>query len=296
MNTLDEIAQHLIQHIGSFGSVVVAFSGGVDSSVVAAAAMRAFGAPEFQDDRELRCLAVTASSPSLASWQSSLAERVAGEIGIPHQFVATDEQNREGYRRNQADRCFFCKQTLYNFLQPIAVQRDAVILSGTNTDDLGDHRPGIQAGRDANVQTPLADLRIDKATVRQIAERFGLSNSDLPASPCLASRIEYQVEVTPERLAMIDHAESWLRDHGLADLRVRLHAGGLARIEIPTHCFDQFMRLQADTGLSDAFREFGFRYVTLDLVGLRSGSMNEGLVQIASSVATAPLLIAEPRS
>ena len=295
MNELKEITQRLIQHIGSLESVVVAFSGGVDSSVVAAAAMRAFSSPTNDADH-MQCLAVTASSASLASWQSSLAERVAGEIGIPHRFVSTDEQSREGYRRNETDRCFYCKQTLYEFLQPIAEERNAVILSGTNADDLGDHRPGIQAGKDANVQTPLADLQIDKSTVRQIAEWLGLSNFDLPASPCLASRIEYQVEVTPERLLMIDQAESWLREHGFADLRVRLHAGGLARIEIPADEFEQLLRLQSESGLSGAFTKIGFRYVTLDLVGLRSGSMNEGLVQIAFSVTKSPSLIMESRS
>lgn len=294
MNTLDEITERLVDHIASLGSVVVAFSGGVDSSVVAAAATRAFGSS--QSDQHQRCLAVTACSPSLASWQSELAVRVAGEIGIAHEFVSTNEQSREGYRRNETDRCFFCKQTLYEFLQPIAAQRNAVILSGTNSDDLGDHRPGIQAGKDASVQTPLADLHIDKATVRQIAHAFGLSNFDLPASPCLASRIEYQVEVTPERLAMIDRAESWLREHGLADLRVRLHTGGLARIEIPTDSFDKFMRLQTESGLNDAFLAFGFRYVTLDLAGLRSGSMNEGFVQISSSVTITPSSTTESTS
>jgi uncharacterized protein len=273
---IDDTATRLIARIASLGSVVVAFSGGVDSSVVAAAAMRSMK----HADRD--CIAVTARSPSLASWQAELATRVAAEIGITHVLVDTDEIERSGYTRNQADRCFFCKQTLYEFLQPIATERKAVILSGTNADDLGDHRPGIQAGRDANVHTPLADLGIDKATVRRLAESFGLSNADLPASPCLSSRIAYNVEVTPDRLARIDAAESWLRRHGIADLRVRLHAGELARIEVPPHEFSHIVKLQNESSLANAFLAMGFRNVTLDLRGLRSGSLNESLVNLPS--------------
>lgn len=275
MSTTSTAARRLIDHIESLGSVVVAFSGGVDSSVVAAAAVRAFA-----DTLDDRCIAVTAVSPSLASWQSILAKRVAGEIGIRHRLVSTDEQSRDGYRRNATDRCFYCKQTLYEFLRPIADERSALILSGTNADDLGDHRPGIRAGSDADVRTPLADLGLDKSAVRAIASEFGLSNADLPASPCLASRIEYHIEVTPQRLAMIDAAESWLRRHGLSDVRVRLQTGDLGRIEVPRHDFESLIAIEFDHHLSERFREFGFRQITLDLIGLRSGSMNEGLVQL----------------
>lgn len=281
MSELTEPSHRLIDHIRSLGPAVIAFSGGVDSSVVAAAIqVRQLSADSSEFDSTDRCLAVTARSPSLASWQADLATRVADEIGIEHRFIWTDEQTREGYRRNYSDRCFYCKATLYEFLQPIASKRDAVILSGTNADDLGDHRPGIQAGRDANVRTPLADLKLTKSDVRSIARELGLSNADLPASPCLASRIEYQVEVTPERLARIDAAESWLRHHDLPDLRVRLHSGDLARIEVPRDCFERLIELENDQSLTRTFRQLGFRNVTMDLIGLRSGSMNEGLVQI----------------
>ncbi|TWT93041.1 ATP-dependent sacrificial sulfur transferase LarE [Neorhodopirellula pilleata] len=279
---LTALTRRLVDHIGSLGPVVVAFSGGVDSSVVAAAAVRArhdrFESGDL--DSTERCLAVTARSPSLASWQTDLAIRVAGEIGIKHRFVSTNEQSRDGYRRNHSDRCYYCKSTLYHFLQPIADELNAVILSGTNADDLGDHRPGIQAGREAQVITPLADLHLTKSEVRSIAQELGLSNADLPASPCLASRIEYRVDVTPERLARIDAAESWLRRHGLPDLRVRLHSGELARIEVPRDCFQRVVEMEMNRSLTNQFRQLGFRHVTLDLVGLRSGSMNEGLVQI----------------
>lgn len=275
-SSLESTKAKLLQRIGSFDNVVVAFSGGVDSSVVAAAALAA-----VDRDRSGTCIAVTARSPSLASWQAELSRRVASEIGIEHQFVETDEIDRPGYVRNHSDRCFYCKQTLYEFLQPIARRRNAVILSGTNADDLGDHRPGIRAGNDASVQTPLADLGIDKQTVRAIALSFGLSNADLPASPCLSSRIAYGVEVTPERLARIDAAESWLRARGIGDLRVRLHAGELARIEVPPEQFSRIIELQQCESLTEEFATMGFSNVTLDLRGLRSGSLNEGLVTLS---------------
>ncbi|TWU18231.1 ATP-dependent sacrificial sulfur transferase LarE [Allorhodopirellula heiligendammensis] len=269
-------AQRLIDAVASLGNVVVAFSGGVDSSVVAAAAVHA--AQRGQSN----CIAVTAQSPSLASWQAELALRVSSEMGIEHEFVATDEIDREGYVRNRSDRCFYCKQTLYEFLQPIAKQRDAVIVSGTNADDLGDHRPGLIAGRQANVHTPLADLGFTKGAVREIAEWFGLSNADLPASPCLSSRIAYDVEVTRERLARIDAAESWLRERGIGDLRVRLLAGELACIEVIADQMRNVVDLQHNASLAAAFTAMGFRNVTLDLRGLRSGSMNESLVTLSN--------------
>lgn len=273
----ETVAAKLIDSIASLGNVVVAFSGGVDSSVVAAAALRA-----VQRHDQFTCVAVTARSPSLARWQAELAVRVAGEIGISHEFVATDEINRDGYVRNGSDRCFYCKQTLYEFLQPIATRRGAVILSGTNADDLGDHRPGLLAGKQANVHTPLADLGFDKRTVRDIAEWFGLSNADLPASPCLSSRIAYNVEVTRERLARIDTAESWLRERGIGDLRVRLLDGDVARIEVLQEELMSVVELQQNAALDAAFTAMGFRNVTLDLRGLRSGSMNEALVTLSS--------------
>ena len=285
-DSVETIAERLTTHLQSIGNLVVAFSGGVDSSVVAAAALRAVASRAAAsraagEPGSLRCIAVTARSPSLASWQADLATRVAAEIGIEHRFVVTDEIDRPGYVRNQTDRCFYCKQTLYEFLQPIADARDAVIVSGTNADDLGDHRPGIRAGVDASVQTPLADLGIEKATVRQIAEYFELSNADLPASPCLSSRIAYGVEVTPERLTRIDAAESWLRDRGMTELRVRLHEGELARIEVLPEELSRVVSMQQKDGLAEAFLAMGFRNVTLDLRGLRSGGMNEGLVTLS---------------
>lgn len=260
----------IIGYLHRFDSITVAFSGGVDSSVVAAAAQRS-GRP---------CVAVTAKSPAVATWQLDLAKQLAAEIGIRHLITETDEWQRDAYRRNKADRCYHCKQTLYDFLDAISDGQGGTIVSGTNADDLGDHRPGIRAGRQAGVMTPLADLGIGKTAVRQLARLLGLPNADLPASPCLASRIAYGVEVTPERLGMVEQAEDWLRKRGWTELRVRLHADELARIEVPSHQVGSLASLAAETDLLQSFRQIGFRFVTLDLFGLTSGSMNQSLVQL----------------
>lgn len=272
MPTPQQDAQQLVSTLSSLGPVVVAFSGGVDSSVVAAAAHRA-----------VPCLAVavTAQSPSVPRWQIEWAQRIAAEIGIEHHLLATAEGDRQQYRRNDNRRCFFCKETLYESLDRFARRfSDATIVSGTNADDLGDHRPGIQAGSLAGVVTPLADLGISKARVRDLAKHFGLSNSDLPASPCLASRIAYGTEVTAERLRRIEQAEDWLRLQGLSELRVRLHQDELARIEVPKDQIELLVQMDSDGRMSRVFRDLGFQFVTIDLEGFRSGSMNRVLVSL----------------
>ncbi|PHQ35678.1 ATP-dependent sacrificial sulfur transferase LarE [Rhodopirellula bahusiensis] len=278
MTEVQSLAEQLINHLKEMGGLVVAFSGGVDSSVVAAAA----------DQTGCDVVAVTAQSPAVAGWQLDWARRVAEQIGIAHQIVSTDESERSDYRRNHADRCFYCKQTLYEFLAPIASQRGATIVSGTNFDDLGDHRPGIMAGTQARVQTPLADLKIGKTQVRELAAHFGLENAELPASPCLASRIAYHIEVTPERLKRVEKAEAWLRERGVSDCRVRLHADELARIEVPRTEFAMVLDWTQNDDLVASFITMGFRYVTLELGGLSSGSQNRGLsepelVQLSSA-------------
>ena len=256
-------ARRLIDAIRPYRHVVVAFSGGVDSSVLAAAAARA----------ELDwLLAVTAQSPSVPAWQLETARRVAADIGIAHQVVPTREWQREEYVRNDGRRCFFCKQTLYQALSTVCDAADnAVICSGTNADDLGDYRPGIEAGRIANVCTPLADLQLDKAAVRRIANYFGLSNADLPASPCLASRIAYGVAVTPERLGQVEQAEAWLRGEGFADCRVRVLEQETARVEVP---MAELHRLRGDLGdrLTMRLKEIGFLDVLIDPKGCVRGT------------------------
>lgn len=278
-------AARLVEWFVPFDRVIVAFSGGVDSSVVLAAALRGC-------DGDV--LAVTAHSPSVAQWQLELARRVAGDLGAEHEIVRTDEVDSPDYSANDARRCFHCKTTLYQTIDRCcrraaansgaangaAANGDAVVVSGTNQDDLGDYRPGIEAGRRSGVRTPLADLGLGKTAVRQIAEIFGLENADLPASPCLSSRIAYGVRVTVERLQRIERAEDCLRAMGLADLRVRLHEGELARIEVPVDRIEWLACENRRGVLTEQLLSLGFRYVTLDLQGLRSGSMNRQLVPI----------------
>lgn len=265
-------ANDLIERLRSFDRIAVAFSGGVDSSVVAAAARAAIGD---------RAIAVTARSPSLASSQLDIATQVARQIGIEHHVIETGEVDRPEYRRNDGQRCFFCKQTLYDAMQDLARQYPgSQIISGTNADDLGDYRPGLRAASIAGVVAPMAELGWTKADVRAVAQSFGLSNHDLPAAPCLASRVAYGVEVTPDRLRRIESGESWLRARGFSNFRVRLHADELARIEVPADDVARCVELNRTGELVAAFVSFGFRYVTIDLNGFRSGNLNQMLVSI----------------
>lgn len=268
-------SKRLTDYFESNQSVLVAFSGGVDSAVVAAAAYRA---------RPHKSLAVTAQSPSVSAFQLEMARNVAKQIGISHLVVDSNEVQRAEYRRNDSRRCYWCKHTLYETLMEIATQQGfEAIASGTNHDDLGDYRPGIDAGREVGVLTPLADLGIGKSAVRAIAKFWELEVWNAPAAPCLASRIAYGVEATPERLRRVEIAEAALRSFGFTDFRVRYHEGDLARIEvapeeIPRICSEKY-RLPLLKILYDS----GFRFISVDLQGFRSGSLNE-LVQISGSV------------
>lgn len=265
------IADTLVSRMSELGRCVIAFSGGVDSAVVAAAAARADrlrGGPPS--------VAVTAISPSVPQVQRDIAARVAAEIAIEHVCVATEEMTQDDYTKNDTRRCFYCKQTLYGALRKVAADRGGLtMVSGTNADDLGDYRPGIEAGRQADVATPLADLRIDKATVRQIAALWQLSVAELPAAPCLSSRIAYGVAVTEARLWRIEQAESWLSQRGFSPLRVRLHDGEMARIEVTAGDLGRLIQEPLLGELRTHFTSLGFRAVTVDLAGFRSGSNNQ---------------------
>jgi len=271
------IAAALVSRLLALGPCVIAFSGGVDSAVVAAAAVRADRLRQLPPDSPGgRSVAVTAISAAVPQVQRSIAQRVASELAIEHVLVSTAELSRDDYARNDTRRCYFCKQTLYQALHQVADQRRlAVIVSGTNADDLGDYRPGIEAGRSAAVVTPLADLAIDKAMVRQIASLWGLSVAELPAAPCLSSRIAYGVTVTEPRLRRIELAEAWLAEHGFSPLRVRLHEGELAKIEVSREALDRLVRQPLLDEIRAYFAQLGFRAVTVDLDGFRSGSMNQ---------------------
>ena len=262
------LAERLVARLKSYGPVAVAYSGGVDSVVVARAAFEAWGE---------QAVAVTAVSPSLAASELASARQSAREIGIRHIELSTTEFTRTEYRRNAGDRCYFCKDTLYSLassrLAELGVQ---VLVNGANLDDLGDHRPGMIAAVEHSVRSPLIEEQFAKADVRQLARYWHLSVADKPASPCLASRIAYGVEVTEERVARVEHAEAFIRNlTGIQELRVRLEAGELARIEVPINMLSRITDSQIRKAIADELRLFGFRSVTLDLEGFRSGSLNE---------------------
>lgn len=273
------IAKKLCRHISTYRKCIIAFSGGVDSAVVAAAAARVL--PES-------AIAVTAVSPSLSAKQLRVARDVARQIGIQHLTVATSETDRPEYIRNDKQRCYFCKETLYRRLRDIAKEHQTeIIISGTNADDLGDHRPGIEAGREVAVRTPLADLGINKRGVRQLAIHWGLSVWDAPASPCLSSRIAYGVEVTPERLKMVEQAETFLAAKGFSPLRVRVHADKLARIEIAQRQLPRLLDSEEWQKTVQALKQIGFSFVTVDMEGFRSGNLNQ-VVAITPPAAKTP--------
>jgi len=249
----------------------VAFSGGVDSALVAKAAVLSLGDA---------AVAVTGTSASLAAGELEAAEKLAKLIGIRHVVIPTDELNSLEYLRNAPDRCYHCKTELYTQVQRLLPQlKVRTIVNGANADDLGDYRPGMRAASEHRIHSPLADCGITKAEVRELAAGWGLPVWDKPATPCLSSRIAYGEEVTPDRLAMIDRAEQFLRARGLVNLRVRYHKGDLARIEVPIAELPRLCDGELRRELTAELRRLGFKFVTLDLEGFRSGSLNQ-LVQI----------------
>ncbi len=253
--------------------VVVAFSGGIDSTVVAQAAQLALGD---------RAVAVTADSPSVPRSELADARRLAERIGIRHRIVRTEEFEDPDYIRNDGTRCYFCKSELYSQIETLLPELSAgVICSGANLDDQGDYRPGLTAAAEHAVRHPLQEAGCTKADVRALARAWGLPTWDKPASPCLSSRLAPGVEVTRERTARVEAAEVYLRSLGCRECRVRLHEGELARIEVPLAELPRLADPTIRDGLVRRLRELGFRFVTLDLEGFRSGSLNS-LVSLES--------------
>ena len=225
-------------------------------------------------------VAITGASASLAAGELEQAEEIARLIGIRHQVIRTDEFQQPDYLRNAPDRCYHCKTELYTQLEQVLPKLGVrVILNGANADDAGDYRPGMAAASEHAVHSPLAECGITKAKVRELAAEWNLPVWDKPASPCLSSRIAYGEEVTPERLAMVDAAEQFLRSKGLKVCRVRYHRGDLARIEVPSQALLTLCEPTTRQELAAEFRRLGFKFVAIDLEGFRSGSLNQ-LLQI----------------
>jgi len=249
-------------------SVIVAYSGGVDSSYVAYVANAELGP---------RAVCITGQSASLPEFQRAEIDRVVEQFGFQHETIRTDELENPNYRANNSDRCFFCKDELYTKLETVARGRGIqTIVDGSTTDDLGDYRPGRQAAAQHAVRSPLIEVGLSKSEVRELSRRATLPTWDKPASPCLSSRIAYGTTVTIERLSKVDRGEEILREFGFREFRVR-HHDQLVRLEISQSEMDRILRKDIFKELAARFRELGFKYVTLDLEGFRSGSMNEVL-------------------
>jgi uncharacterized protein len=245
--------------------VVVAFSGGIDSTVVVAVAARELGD---------RALAVTARSPSLPPGDGPTARRIAEELGIEHRFVRTRETEDPRYLANGLDRCYRCKTELYDVLHAVAQEAGgAQVVSGANADDLGDFRPGLRAAAEHGVRHPLVEAGMGKAEVRAAARALGVREWDKPASACLASRIAFGERITVQELTRVGRAERVLRDLGFETCRARVH-GDLVRVEVDPSQLDLLAAPEMRTRVVVALKGLGFRYVTLDLEGFRSGSMN----------------------
>lgn len=258
--------QALQDTIRSYSRVIVAFSGGIDSSLVAFVAGQVLGE---------NALAVTSGSASLKRTDLELSKKLGDDWGIAHQVIVTDELSKSDYRANPTNRCFYCKTSLYTELAQIAsAQNYAFVLNGTNLDDLGDHRPGLIAADDYNVKSPLVEAGFHKADIRALAHELGLENADKPQAACLSSRFPYGTAIDQILLAQVEAAEDVLADFGFSQYRVR-HHGEVARLEILPEEFPLALRHHAD--IEKRIKGLGYRFIAMDMGGFRSGSLNEGL-------------------
>ena len=266
-----EKEQQLLSQLASLPSVIVALSGGIDSVYLSWAAHQALGE---------RALSVTALSASYSAFDRQQVELFLGTAGVRHEFVETHELENPAYRVNDANRCYYCKDELFNVLGSVARERGVTAVAyGVNADDTSDFRPGQQAAAEHRVLTPLLDAGMNKQEIRFLAQRAGLPLWDRPASACLSSRLPYGTEVTPERLGLVEQGEAALRQLGFRQFRVRLHENKLARVEISPEELPRALSADMAAAISASLKAAGFTYVTLDLQGYRQGSLNENLAK-----------------
>ena len=270
---LEQKYEALLQIIRGYDSAIVAFSGGIDSSLVAYVAGQVLGD---------KALAVTSGSASLKRTDLALSKRLSDDWGIAHQIIVTDELTKADYRANPTNRCFHCKTSLYTELDGIARARGYThILNGTNLDDLGDHRPGLIAADNHAVKSPLVAAGFHKADIRALAKHLGLENADKPQAACLSSRFPYGTAINQELLAQVEAAENVLAEYGFSQFRVR-HHGEVARLEILREEFE--LAVQHHEALQREIQALGYRFVAMDLGGFRSGSLNEGLSSSGNAI------------